>query len=39
MEKYGTATQATNKRMRSAWWITKATNMYSEYVMLIVFSR
>ena len=43
MEKYGTARQATGhniiRRMRSACWITKATDTHSEYVILIAFLR
>jgi hypothetical protein len=42
VEKYGTARQATDgniiRRMRFAWWITKATDTHSEYVILIAFS-
>jgi len=42
-EKYGTAGQATDgkatRHKRFAYWITKATNTLSEYVMLIAFSR
>ena len=38
MEKYGTARQATDgniiRRMRFACWITKATDIHSEYVIL-----
>ena len=37
---YGRAGQATDdiiRRMRIACWITKATNMHSEYVMFIAF--
>ena len=38
MEKYGTATQATDdniiRRMRVACWITKATGTHSEYEIL-----
>jgi hypothetical protein len=41
MEKYGTARQAKDdnmiRRMRTACWITKATNTHSDYVMLIAF--
>jgi hypothetical protein len=41
MERYGTARQATDdsilRRMRCAYCITKATNTYSEYVILIYF--
>jgi hypothetical protein len=36
VEKYGTAGQATHdsiiRRMRFAWWITKATDTHCEYV-------
>jgi hypothetical protein len=43
VEKYGTAIQATDdnitQRMRSACWITKATDTHSEYLMLIAFAR
>jgi hypothetical protein len=43
MEKYGTARQATDDniilRMRFAWWITKATDTHSQYVILIAFPR
>jgi len=41
MEKYGAAGQATEdnimQRMRIACWITKATDIHSEYVILIAF--
>jgi hypothetical protein len=41
VEKYGTARQAadhdTIRRMRFAWWIPKATNTHSQYVILIAF--
>ena len=41
MEKCGTAVQATDgnliRRMRSAGWITKATNTHSEYATLTAF--
>jgi hypothetical protein len=41
--KYGTAGQATDnniiRRMRFACWITKATDTYSEYVIIITFPR
>ena len=41
MEKYGAAVQATDdnviRRMRIEFWIPKATNTYSEYVILISF--
>ena len=41
VEKYGTANQITNdsiiRLMRLACWITKATEMHSEYVILTVF--
>jgi hypothetical protein len=41
VEKYCTARQATDeniiRRMRFACWITKATDTYSEYVILIAF--
>jgi hypothetical protein len=43
VEKYGTAGQATDgsiiRRMRFAWWVTKATDTHSEYVILIAFPR
>jgi hypothetical protein len=43
VEKYDTARQATDdnilRRMRTACWITKATNTHSEYVILIVFPQ
>jgi hypothetical protein len=43
VEKYGRARHATDdniiRRMRFAWWIAKATNTHSEYVILIVFPR
>ena len=43
MEKYGTARQATcdgiTRRMRFACWITKATDTYTEYVILVAFRR
>jgi hypothetical protein len=43
VEKYGTARQATDdniiRRMRFACWITKATDTYSEYVILIAFPQ
>jgi hypothetical protein len=43
VEKYGTARQATDdniiRRMRFAWWITKATDTHSEYVRFIEFPR
>jgi hypothetical protein len=39
MEKYGTAGQATHdniiRRMRFVRWITKATDTYAEYVILL----
>ena len=42
-EKYGRARQATDdniiRRTRFAFWITKATDPHSEYVILIVFPR
>ena len=42
MEKYCRAEQATDdniiRRMRIARWIPKATNIHSEYVILIAFS-
>ena len=31
--------QMTIWRIRIAWWVSKATNTYSEYVILIVFLR
>jgi hypothetical protein len=41
--KYGTARQATDdniiRRMRFAWWITKATDTHSQYVILIAFPQ
>jgi hypothetical protein len=41
VKKYGTAAQATDdtilQRMRFACWMTKATNIHSEYVILIAF--
>jgi hypothetical protein len=43
MEKYGTAGQATDdniiRSMRFAYWIPKATDTHSEYVILIAFPR
>jgi hypothetical protein len=43
VEKYGRARQTTDddtiRRMRCACWITKATDTYSEYVILIAFPR
>ena len=40
MEKYGTARQATNdntlRRMRTAYWISKATDTFREYVIRIL---
>jgi hypothetical protein len=43
VEKYGRAGQATDdsiiRRMRSACWITKATETHSEYAILIAFPR
>jgi hypothetical protein len=43
VEKYGTVGQATDgniiRRMRFAWWITKATDSHSEYVILIALPR
>jgi hypothetical protein len=43
VERYGTAGQATDdsiiRRMRTACWITKATNTHSEYVIFIDFPR
>ena len=42
MEKYGTARQDTVdniiRRMRFAYWITEATDISSEYLILIAFS-
>ena len=39
MEKYGTAGQATDEnimwRMRFSYWITKATETHSEYIILV----
>ena len=41
MEKYGTATQATDDKiilsMRFACWISNDTNTHSEYIILIAF--
>jgi hypothetical protein len=43
VEKYGTAEEATEdniiRRMRFAYWITKATDTHSEYIILIAFPR
>jgi hypothetical protein len=43
VEKYGRAGQATDdniiRRMRIAYWINKATDRHSEYVILIAFPR
>ena len=43
VEKYSRDRQATSeniaRRMRFAWWITKAVNTYSEYVTFIAFPR
>jgi hypothetical protein len=43
VEKYGRIRQATDvniiRRMRVACWITKATDIYSEYVIFIAFPR
>jgi hypothetical protein len=43
VEKYGTAGQATDgniiRRMPFACWIIKATDTYSEYVIIIAFPR
>ena len=43
MEKHGPARQATDdniiRRVRFACWITKATDIHSEYVILIAFTR
>jgi hypothetical protein len=43
VNRYGTARQVTDDstipRMRIACWITKATDMHSEYVIFITFSR
>jgi hypothetical protein len=43
VEKYGRTRQATGdniiRRMRVPYWITKATNTHSEYVILIAFLR
>jgi hypothetical protein len=40
VEKYGTAGQATDdniiRRMRFAWWITKATDPHSEHTYIII---
>jgi len=42
-KKYGTARQATDdntiRRIRTAYWTTKATDTRSEYVLLIAFPR
>ena len=41
MEKYGRARHTTDDniiwRMRSVFWITKATSIYSEYLIIIAF--
>ena len=41
MEEYGKAREATDdniiRRMRFAFWISKATDTHSEYVILIAF--
>ena len=41
VQKYGTAGQATDdsiiRRMRSACWITKATNTHTQYTLRIVY--
>jgi hypothetical protein len=41
--KYGTARQATDgniiRRMRIACWITKATDIHSEYIIYTAFAR
>jgi hypothetical protein len=43
MERHGRARQVTDdnitRHMRFAWWITKATDTHSEYVILIAFPR
>jgi hypothetical protein len=43
MDKYGRSRQATDVntiwRTRFAWWITKATDTHSEYVIIIAFRR
>ena len=43
MKKFGKARQDTSdniiRRMRFAWWIAKATQTHSEYVILIAFLR
>jgi hypothetical protein len=43
VEKYGIARQATDdniiQRMRLACWITKATDIHSQYVILIAFTQ
>jgi len=43
MVKYSRAQQAKDdnitRRMRFAWWITKATDLHSEYIILIAFVR
>jgi hypothetical protein len=43
VEKYGTASHVTDenikRRMRCAYWITKATDTHSEYVILYAFPR
>ena len=43
MKKYGTAEKATDqdivRRMCFTWWITKATDTHSEFVILIAFPR
>jgi hypothetical protein len=43
VEKYDRAGQATDdnitRRMRVAYWITKATNIHSEFVIFLAFPR
>jgi hypothetical protein len=43
VEKYGTARQTTDDstmwRMRFAWWITKAKDTHSEYVIHVAFPQ
>ena len=43
MEKYGSAEEATDdsilRRMRITYWINKATDTHSEYVIVLAFTR
>jgi hypothetical protein len=43
VQKHGTASQATYdniiRRMRFAWWITKAADTHSEFLILTAFPR